>query len=245
MSYDNIIINYGLLKHDIEDEVKGIINPQHQQGLCYLTEQSAKYIRHVASSNRTDFYFSNTTAHGLLWNLIHHAINMDHDNLTTYLNYKGKRQLDHNCLLSFSKCFLPDTPLFLDVTQFFRVLVLSSNLIFNSSNEKLCLAVMVKRSKIENWWTAQDILCECTPYFNSAHLTANKIEDCLNRHSVSISRKKTSPKPVPENHSGYAFYTRTSKPDENGNRCYIYQLRLTELISYFNQSLKNLTIENK
>lgn len=145
----------------------------------------------------------------------------------TYNPFAKHRPLHVSCAEKLNDYFFdPVThqtlPLFLDVEQFLKSMILGSNLLFKSSNLKLCLAVMVDRFKIGYEWSAQDIIDACCGFVDTSRFTIGNIEACLNEYC-----EKHDGKTVP-----YILFEKT----ENGK----YLLKLTELIMCYNAFLRGI-----
>ena len=153
---------------------------------------------------------------------------------------KDSKPLDDFHVNSFYQYFSDELPLFLDVNQFLKSMLLSSNLLFRSSNLKLCFAAMVDRYKIGHEWTVDEILDECKKYVDTKKLNGDKIRECLDKYcsgsSYDFETAKTSTVKLQyAKRKRYAFFEKT----DDGK----YLLKLTELIAYYNDFLRELHAE--
>lgn len=114
-------------------------------------------------------------------------------------------------------------PVYLDIEEFQKRLLLSSRLLF-TENEKICLCIMVDRWNLGKWWTGTDIIEECKNFGNTSKLRVDKIEECLNKHCSGG-----------KNHNDIILYDRAELEGEK--EChYQYRLRLSDLILYNNNA---------
>lgn len=224
------IINTEFLTTEILKEITEIRN-DGLENIHYLTNDSAVKI---ANLNKLDY----KTPHQCMWHFLCKAIHLeahDNNNATRYFGYNATCPLNPEKLEVLSKCFTPGTPLYLDTTEFFRFMVLGSGLMFRSSNEKLCLAIMLKPGQIDYQWSAEEIIKACPPQLHNK-LSVQKIEQCLNHHSIEL--RNGSITPISKHNQNHFFYTRETKVDEHGNSVFTYRLRMTELILYFRELQK-------
>lgn len=153
---------------------------------------------------------------------------------------KDSKPLDDFHVNSFYQYFSNELPLFLDVNQFLKSMLLSSNLLFRSSNLKLCFAAMVDRYKIGHEWAVDEIMDECKKYVDTKKLNGDKIRECLDKYcsgpNYDFTTVNTSTAKLPSTkRKRYAFFEKTG----NGK----YLLKLTELIAYYNDFLKEIHAE--
>lgn len=154
---------------------------------------------------------------------------------------KDSKPLDDFHVNSFYQYFSDELPLFLDVNQFLKSMLLSSNLLFKSSNLKLCFAAMVDRYKIGHKWTVDEIMAECKKYVDTKKLNGDKIKKCLDKYCSGPSYDFTTvntatAKLQNTKRKRYAFFKKTG--DDK------YLLKLTELIAYYNDFLRELQAES-
>lgn len=161
----------------------------------------------------------------------------------------NNRPLEISCAQKVDDYFYdPDTkqnlPLYLDVDQFLKSMMLSSGLLFRSSNLKLCLSVMVDRFKIGHEWTPTDIVNECKKYVDAQRLDEKKIKECLEKYcsrekrtsSLAKSVKAGAPKKMRPD-----FFEKRMKESEKGKE-EVFVLKLTELIAYYNKFLRGINV---
>lgn len=79
------------------------------------------------------------------------------------------------------KFFIEETPLYIDRDRLYKLMLLSSNLMF-SPNEKICFTIMFEEPYSK--WTVNKIM-EIAQRDYQLNLIPSKIEESLNRHLVS------------------------------------------------------------
>lgn len=83
--------------------------------------------------------------------------------------------------------FKKDTPLFIDTERLYRMLLLSSNLIF-TPNEKICFTVMFENPYKQ--WSAEEIIKEAKKN-NLLKFRVDKIEESLDRYLEKHCNKES------------------------------------------------------
>lgn len=150
---------------------------------------------------------------------------------------KDPKYLDFSRIKSFHQYFSNELPLFLDVNQFLKSMLLSSNQLFISANLKLCLSVMVDRFKIGHAWTAQEIIDACHDFADTSKFTVQNINTCLNTYCNGdsyFSGDTTKVRDISrqQQKTPYALFEKVVEGED-----WKYILKLTELIAYYNSYL--------
>lgn len=147
------------------------------------------------------------------------------NNEKKYLDYSETKPLSLDSAKLIAKCFKENVPVFLDADAFLKTLIMSSGLVFRSQNEKICLAIMVDRSKIGHAWTIDEIMKEAGKYIQKGKLRPKKVIECLERH---CGDREYHVDMAVEDGETLSFYTKNDQGKQP-----TYTLRFTELIFYF------------
>lgn len=230
MSSENIIFNYESFVNVICLDMKP-----------YITDEDGivKFMKLKDPDCVSFQHIKKTTADFLLEKCMGLSARNGRKYFTSDPTKKDPKALDPFHVDSFYQYFSNELPLFLDVNQFLKSMLLSSNLLFRSSNLKLCFAVMVDRYKIGHAWTADEIIKACKKYVDIKRLNEDKIKECLDKYcsgpsyDFSEANNSTSTSKISQR---YAFFEKT----DDGK----YLLKLTELIAYYNDFLKTIHAEN-
>ncbi len=96
--------------------------------------------------------------------------------------------------------FIKEAPIYLDRERLYKLMLLSSNLVF-SPNEKICFTIMFEDPR--KHWSADELVKKAQEN-NLLNLRNNKIEDSLDRHLVN--NDKTEALLTCEIKDGVKFY---------------------------------------
>jgi hypothetical protein len=224
-----------------ENEIKG-----KRRKVSDLRNNLINYIKPdkiMVVKEKLDYIGSNSTNISItqMTSLLSDFIGYEKENIEKYLKNwpfepqsKAVRYLDANAAKKLYEYFSEDVPLYLDVDRFLKSMILGSELLFRSSNLKLCLAVMTNRFKIGYEWSIDEIVHACSNYVNTNKLTPAIVQECLDKYCVGKSFHQplpNTPNVIPLSQKiDYALFKKL--PNNK------YQLRLTELIAHYNNYLK-------
>lgn len=122
------------------------------------------------------------------------------------------RRTNEETIIRLYKLFVKDTPLYIDRERLYKLMLLSSNLMF-TPNEKICFTIMFENPYRQ--WSADEIAKEAKKN-NLLKLNARRIEESLDRHLVGNSKtdallsseKKGTTKFYRINFTNFIYYIR-------------------------------------
>ncbi|MFT8322805.1 MAG: hypothetical protein ABF649_18195 [Bacillus sp. (in: firmicutes)] len=88
------------------------------------------------------------------------------------------RRTNHETIKKLYTLFKKETPLFIDTEKLYRLMLLSSNLMFKP-NDKICFTIMFENPY--EYWTVEQIV-QNAKHNNTLPLSKEKIEQSLNRY---------------------------------------------------------------
>lgn len=95
-----------------------------------------------------------------------------------FLESGGSRRVNAQTIENLYKAFKSDTPLYVDTDKLYRLMLLSSNLVF-TPNEKIFLTVMFENPY--EVWNAEEIVQYAKESYD-LDLNKSKVEETLDRH---------------------------------------------------------------
>lgn len=178
MGSESIIFNYGFFIKSIRINMEPyVVDKNGIIGFLKLKDPNHISLQKV----------NKTTANFLLEKCMGLSARNGRKYFTSDPALKDPKPLDPFHIKSFHQYFSDELPLFLDVNQFLKSMLLSSNQLFISANLKLCLSVMVDRFKIGHAWTAQEIIDACHDFADTSKFTVQNINTCLNSYCIGDS----------------------------------------------------------
>ena len=88
------------------------------------------------------------------------------------------RRTNEETVKRLYKLFKKETPLYIDTEKLYRLMLLSSSLMFKP-NDKICFTILFENPY--EWWTAEQVV-QSAKHNNTLPLSKEKIEQSLNRY---------------------------------------------------------------
>ncbi|ANU17141.1 hypothetical protein BBI11_08985 [Planococcus maritimus] len=119
----------------------------------------------------------------------------------------SSRRTNHETIKKLYTLFKKDTPLFIDTEKLYRLMLLSSNLMFKP-NDKICFTIILANPY--EYWTAEQIV-QSANHNNTLPLSKGKIEQRLNcyvdgENPIIISQNNTGEMQYALNITNFIYY---------------------------------------
>lgn len=170
----SILINFEFLDHEL---VNHTVN--------YLTETEKEFLSNKEEARQRGFNGTGFTNKTKLTDYMEERAFIYKKELIAKLDSKSRRT-NEQTIEKLYKIFIKETPLFIVTERLYRMMLLSSSLMF-SPNEKICFTVLFDNPYIP--WSAEEIK-RVAEHNNLLTLHVDKIEESLDRHVSTNSKTK-------------------------------------------------------
>lgn len=162
-----ILLNFDFFKNELTENTLSYVKQEFKETLLAEGENIGFNGRGFKNKTMLEEY------------LFAHKIVYDKE-LIEKMTSKSRRTSEET-VKKLYKFFIEETPLYIDRNRLYKLMLLSSNLMF-SPNEKICFTIMFDAPYSK--WTVNNIM-EVAQGNYQLNLIASKIEESLTRHLVS------------------------------------------------------------